>query len=570
MLLDAGASFAALEAELAKLRLEGYRLSASPVRRGGIGATQFVVETTGHEHHHRRLGDILEMIDRSALAPTAAARAKAIFTRLGQAEAKVHRISVEEVHFHEVGAVDSIIDIVGAAIALDLLGVGEVVCSPIPPGSGTVQCAHGLLPVPAPATAELLAGAKVAASELPGEVTTPTGAAILTTLAAAYGPLPAMDLQAVGCGAGMRQEGDLPNVLRVFIGRRDDLGQADSVVELSANLDDCTGEVIGATIAALLEMGCLDAWAAPVYMKKNRPAVVLSAVPARRRGRGGGGDLPPDQHLRRSPPHVHAGQTPSRARDCRDALRAGASQGRPSRRPGPDGRAGIRRLPGRRRVASCCGAPGHGIRHCRVPKGRPTMTPENTIIAVVAVACGAIVGAGVFIVLLRRLQRTSPPQSPSPLTPEQLKGLDDLVRQLDAPMADIDAGCGKPVATGRRNNPGRREGRQLREADESGETADQPAIATPADERPPAPPGATIRPPRRRRRPPSGMNSSRSPAPGRFRLPAERLPLSRRPPTPPNFAARATAGGAAPAPRGAACARNRASSRWTAARWNSC
>ena len=276
--LDAGASFAALEAELAKLRLEGYRLSASPVRRGGIGATQFVVETTGHEHHHRRLGDILEMIDRSALAPTAAARAKAIFTRLGQAEAKVHRISVEEVHFHEVGAVDSIIDIVGAAIALDLLGVGEVVCSPIPPGSGTVQCADGLLPVPAPATAELLAGAKVAASELPGEVTTPTGAAILTTLAAAYGPLPAMDLQAVGCGAGTAQEGDLPNVLRVFIGRRDDLGQADSVVELSANLDDCTGEVIGATIAALLEMGCLDAWAVPVYMKKNRPAVVLSAV----------------------------------------------------------------------------------------------------------------------------------------------------------------------------------------------------------------------------------------------------------------------------------------------------
>ena len=180
------------------------------------------------------------------------------------------------------------------------------------------------------------------------------------------------------------------------------------------------------------------------------------------------------------------------------------------------------------------------------------MTPENTIIAVVAVACGAIVGAGVFIVLLRRLQRTSPPQSPSPLTPEQLKGLDDLVRQLERLMADIDARVAESLSRlDAAITQADAKAAQLREADESGETADQPAIATPADERPPAPPGAPIRPPRRRRRPPSGMNSSRSPAPGRFRLPAERLPLSRRPPTPPNFAARALRR-CCTAPRGAA------------------
>jgi uncharacterized protein (TIGR00299 family) protein len=277
-LLDAGASFAALQAELAKLGLPGYQLQTAAVQRGGLGGTHFQVELAEHDHHHRRLAEILEMIDRAGLSPAVAANAKTIFQRLGEAEAKVHRVSVQDVHFHEVGAVDSIVDIVGACVAFDLLNVDEVYCSPIPCGSGTIDCAHGKLPVPAPAVAAMLVGGKLAADPLTGEVTTPTGAAILTTLAKSYGPLPAMDIQAVGYGAGSRDAGDVPNLLRVFIGAKSDSGDADTVVELSANLDDCTGEIVGATLAALMDMGCLDAWATPIYMKKNRPAFLLSAL----------------------------------------------------------------------------------------------------------------------------------------------------------------------------------------------------------------------------------------------------------------------------------------------------
>ncbi len=277
-LLDAGADFAALRAELAKLGLPGYRLHAAAVQRSGLGGTHFQVEPTEQDHHHRRLAEILEMIDRAEFSPAVAGNAKAIFQRLGEAEAKVHRVSVQDVHFHEVGAVDSIVDIVGACVACELLGVDEVFCSPIPSGSGTIDCAHGKLPVPSPAVAAMLVGAKLAGDPLAGEVTTPTGAAILTTLAKSYGPLPAMDIRAVGYGAGTRQGGDLPNLLRVFIGAKSDAGDADTVVELSANLDDCTGEIVGATIGSLLEMGCLDAWASPIHMKKNRPAFLLSAL----------------------------------------------------------------------------------------------------------------------------------------------------------------------------------------------------------------------------------------------------------------------------------------------------
>ena len=277
-MLDAGADFAALQVELAKLGLPGYRLQAAAVQRTGMGGTHFQVELAEHDHHHRHLAEILDMIDRAGLSPAAAANAKAVFQRLGEAEAKVHRVSVQDVHFHEVGAVDSIVDIVGACVPFDLLGVDEVFCSPIPCGSGTIDCAHGRLPVPAPAVAALLVGAKLAENPLTGEVTTPTGAAILTTLAKSYGPLPAMDIQAVGYGAGSRETGDMPNLLRVFVGAKSDAGDADTVVELSANLDDCTGEIVGATLATLMEMGCLDAWASPIYMKKNRPAFLLSAL----------------------------------------------------------------------------------------------------------------------------------------------------------------------------------------------------------------------------------------------------------------------------------------------------
>jgi hypothetical protein len=161
---------------------------------------------------------------------------------------------------------------------MELLGIEEVLCSPIPAGSGTIQCDHGLLPVPSPATAQMLQGAKIAETPLAGEVTTPTGAAVLTTLARSYGPVPPLAVTAIGYGAGSREGDVLPNLLRVFVGEPSDRGDADSVVELSANIDDCTGEVIGSTIGRLMDGGCLDAWATPIYMKKNRPAWMLTAL----------------------------------------------------------------------------------------------------------------------------------------------------------------------------------------------------------------------------------------------------------------------------------------------------
>ena len=280
-LLDAGLDFEALKAELGKLDLAGYTLSVEKVRRGGLAGTRFAVATERSGQPHRRLADILAIIDAAALPERSTEMAKAIFTRLGQAEARVHGVDLQQVHFHEVGAVDSIVDVVAAAAGIELLGIERVVCSPIPVGSGAVATAHGLLPVPAPATAELLRGAAtagVAGDVGAGELPTPTGAAVLTTLAEGFGPVPAMELRSVGYGAGSRDSEGMPNLLRVFIGAESGAGAADTVVELSANLDDCTGELLGATMEKLLASGCLDAWCMPIYMKKSRPAWMLSAL----------------------------------------------------------------------------------------------------------------------------------------------------------------------------------------------------------------------------------------------------------------------------------------------------
>jgi len=279
-LLDAGCDWDALRAELEKLPVGPCRLRREPVRRGSLGGTQFLVEPGEAQPPHRHLTTILEMIDQADLPNRVAERSKAVFHRLGAAEAKVHRTDAEQVHFHEVGAVDTIVDVVGACTAADLLEIDRILCSPVPLGWGTVPCAHGELPVPAPATAELLrdARAETLPGPGPGELTTPTAAAILTTLAEGFGPPPPMRLDACGFGAGSRQTSPVPNLLRVLIGSEDDEGQLDTVVELSANLDDCTGEIIGATIEKLLGRGCLDAWATPVMMKKSRPGWVLSAL----------------------------------------------------------------------------------------------------------------------------------------------------------------------------------------------------------------------------------------------------------------------------------------------------
>ncbi|MDP6635577.1 MAG: nickel pincer cofactor biosynthesis protein LarC [Phycisphaerae bacterium] len=279
-LLDAGCDLNALTVELDNLGLKGYALSAETASRGGIAGTKFTVQIPPDAAHepHRGLKDCLALIEHAGLPERASRRATDIFTRLAQAEAHVHGCSIDEVHFHEVGAVDSIIDIVGACLALEQLEIEQVFCSVVPVGSGTITCQHGTIPVPSPATAELLRGFKTRQGPVVGEMTTPTAAAILTTLTDEFTPMPAMDVASIGYGAGTRDSNELPNLLRVFIGEPSNCGCADTVVELAVNLDDCTGEIIGSTIEKLLTSGCLDAWATPIVMKKSRPAWQLSVL----------------------------------------------------------------------------------------------------------------------------------------------------------------------------------------------------------------------------------------------------------------------------------------------------
>jgi pyridinium-3,5-bisthiocarboxylic acid mononucleotide nickel chelatase len=283
-LVDAGADLAALENELRKLRLEGWKLSGEKVKRQGILATQIHVEAC-EEVHHRGLSEILEMIRAAGFAPRAAERSTNIFTRLGEAEAKVHQIPVEKVHFHEVGAVDSIIDIVGAAIGFELLGIDEFACSAFDVGAGQVNTAHGLLPVPAPATAELLRGAPVYTSGIARELVTPTGAAIATTLSTRFVEAPAMTLRAIGYGAGSADPKEKPNVLRLLIGENTVAEPGEHwdapVTVIETNLDDMNPQIYGYFVERALETGALDVFSAPVQMKKNRPGLLVTLLAER-------------------------------------------------------------------------------------------------------------------------------------------------------------------------------------------------------------------------------------------------------------------------------------------------
>ncbi len=231
-----------------------------------------------HNHVHRHLSDIVKLIDASKLTPRQKDLAKRIFTRLGEAEAKVHGISIEKVHFHEVGAVDSIADIVGCAIAFDLLGIERVECSPVPTGTGFIEIAHGRCSVPAPATGELLKNVPIAPSSVEAELTTPTGAAIVAALAQRFGPPPAMKIASIGYGAGQRDLRQQANVLRVLIGEVTGEVNVETLVLLETNLDDMPGEHVGFALEQLLTAGALDAWTTAISMKKNRPGVLLSVL----------------------------------------------------------------------------------------------------------------------------------------------------------------------------------------------------------------------------------------------------------------------------------------------------
>ncbi|MBW1780529.1 MAG: nickel pincer cofactor biosynthesis protein LarC [Deltaproteobacteria bacterium] len=218
-LIDAGLDIDRLRKDLQKLQLTGYDLSVKKVTRKGIAGTQVLVtiDEDHHAQHHRHLQDIKKIIEQSELDESIKQRGAAIFTRLAEAEAKVHHISIEHVHFHEVGAMDTIIDVIGAVAGITALGIQKILTSPLHLGTGTVECAHGTLPVPAPATSELVKGKPVYSTGIKGELLTPTGAAILTTLSSDFGPMPAMTVEEIGYGAGT-WETDIPNLLRLLIG----------------------------------------------------------------------------------------------------------------------------------------------------------------------------------------------------------------------------------------------------------------------------------------------------------------------------------------------------------------
>jgi len=281
-LLDAGLSLEQLKGELAKLDLSHYELRTEQVARRGVGGTRamVIVDEDHHRQHHRRLHQIQEIIERSALQESIKRNSRQIFARLAEAEAKVHRTSVEAVHFHEVGAMDAILDVTGAVIGLYCLGIEQVYCSPLHVGSGTVVCAHGTLPVPAPATAELLKGRPIYATGVAGELVTPTGAAILTTLSSGFGPMPSMTLESIGYGAGAR-ELDIPNLLRVFIGASSDpaaTAEAECVAVLETAIDDMNPQLYDYLIGKMLNLGALDVFLTPLQMKKNRPGTLITVI----------------------------------------------------------------------------------------------------------------------------------------------------------------------------------------------------------------------------------------------------------------------------------------------------
>ncbi|MBV8050041.1 MAG: nickel pincer cofactor biosynthesis protein LarC [Acidobacteriaceae bacterium] len=320
-LVDAGVPASLLEETIAALNL-GARMEISRVNRAAISATKVDVYACGekdlpqeqyweqrarrehthaqnhepvqllehnyamqeaapHEHQRQRgLDDIREIIAKAAISDSVKSTAVLIFETLGQAEAKIHNCSLEEVHFHEVGAVDAMVDIVCASAGIEVLCVDEIVCSPLNVGSGTVKCAHGTFPVPAPATLELLKGAPVYSSGVQAELITPTGAAIVKTLAKRFAPFPEVRVEKIGYGAGTREFPDHANVLRLTIGETQASSHvaAEIVSILEANIDDLNPQIFGYVLDRLLEEGALDAFAAPVQMKKNRPGMLLTVL----------------------------------------------------------------------------------------------------------------------------------------------------------------------------------------------------------------------------------------------------------------------------------------------------
>jgi uncharacterized protein (TIGR00299 family) protein len=277
-LVAAGVDPDRLRDQLSLLGVEGFSVSFETVNKSGLSANYARVETA-HEHKHRHLSDIRKIIDDSQLSHDVKQRSIAIFTRLAEAEARVHNEPIEHVHFHEVGALDAIVDVVGAAICFEMLAIERFVCSPIHVGSGTVEMAHGRFPVPPPAVAELLKGVPFYSTDLKGELLTPTGAAIITTVCKDFGPIPQLRLEGTGYGAGTRDYENFPNVLRVMIGESDARDETEQTLwMLETNVDDVSPQIIGHVMDRAFTLGARDCYFTPIQMKKNRPGVLLSIL----------------------------------------------------------------------------------------------------------------------------------------------------------------------------------------------------------------------------------------------------------------------------------------------------
>ena len=284
-ILDAGLDLGRLETELRRLPLPDWSITAEKTKKKGIAATQVHVHS-GEHHPHRGLAEILRLIDQgreAGFSASAAERASSIFSRLGEAEAKIHNVPVEKIHFHEVGAVDAIVDIVGASVGFELLGIEGFYASALNVGSGRVEAAHGVLPVPAPATAELVRGAPTYSSGIERELLTPTGAAILTTIVRSFGPLPPMRIEAIGYGAGTSDLPSQANVLRMFVGESVPQGGTafacdETITVIEAGVDDLSPQVYAYFAERALAAGALDVSSAPLQMKKGRPGQLITVL----------------------------------------------------------------------------------------------------------------------------------------------------------------------------------------------------------------------------------------------------------------------------------------------------
>jgi uncharacterized protein (TIGR00299 family) protein len=279
-LVDAGCDADHLRTELRGLQVPGWELAAEKVWKNGVAATYVRVKTED-QSEHRSLGAILEILQKSKLAAQVRERAAAIFTKLGEAEASVHDVPLEKIHFHEVGAVDAIVDIVGACIGFHALGIEQFACSALNVGWGTAKMAHGVLPVPAPATANLLQGKPTYSNGVQKELVTPTGAAIVATLCDFFGPQPPMSVSAIGYGAGTADLQGQPNVVRIMIGETVEKavpGFDEEIAVIEANLDDMNPQIYGYFLEKALSAGALDVYTTPVQMKKNRPGTLLTVL----------------------------------------------------------------------------------------------------------------------------------------------------------------------------------------------------------------------------------------------------------------------------------------------------